>query len=114
VPVPSLQGQRVVIIGGSSGIGFAVAGGAIREGAQVVVGSSGAARVEDAVKRLGPAASGSAVDVREEASVSAFFERCGPFDHLVFTAGDWAALRRGGSVPELDLVAASAVFTVRF
>ena len=114
MPVQALEGQRVVIIGGSSGIGFAVADGAIRAGAQVVVGSSGAERVEDAVKRLGPAASGSAVDVREEASVSAFFEQCGPFDHLVFTAGDWDALRRGGSVPELDLLAASEIFTVRF
>ena len=114
MPVPPLEGQRVVIVGGSSGIGFAVAERAIREGAQVVVGSSSAARVEDAVKRLGAAASGSTVDVREEASVSAFFEHCGPFDHLVFTAGDWVALRRGGSVPELDLVGANAVFTVRF
>src|SRR5262245_33301335 len=69
LPVRALEGRRVVVIGGSSGIGFAVAAGAIREGAQVVVGSSSAARVEDAVKRLGPAASGSAVDAREEASV---------------------------------------------
>ena len=114
MPVSALEGQRVVVIGGSSGIGFAVAERAVREGAQVVVGSSSAARVEDAVKRLGSCASGSAVDVREEASVSAFFEQSGSFDHLVFTAGDWDALRRGGSVPELDLLGASAVFTVRF
>lgn len=58
MPVHSLEGQRVVVLGGSSGIGFAVAERAIREGAQVVVGSSSAARVEDSVKRLGPAASG--------------------------------------------------------
>jgi NAD(P)-dependent dehydrogenase (short-subunit alcohol dehydrogenase family) len=114
VPLRALEGRRVVVIGGSSGIGFAVAAGAIREGAQVVVGSSNAARVEDAVKQLGSAASGSAVDAREEASVAAFFAASGPFDHLVFTAGDWAALRRGGSIPELDLPGAGAVFTVRF
>ena len=114
MPVPALEGQRVVVIGGSSGIGFAVAERAIREGAQVVVGSSSAARVEDAVKRLGSAASGSAVDVREEASVAAFFEQSGPFDHLVFTAGDWDPLRGGGPIPELDLRRAGAVFTVRF
>ena len=112
--VPTLEGQRVVVIGGSSGIGFAVAERVIREGAQIVVGSSSAARVEDAVKRLGPAASGSAVDVREEASVSGFFEHNGAFDHLVFTAGDWDALRSGGAVAELDLLGASAIFTVRF
>jgi NAD(P)-dependent dehydrogenase (short-subunit alcohol dehydrogenase family) len=114
MPVPSLEDQRVVVIGGSSGIGFAVAERALREGAQVVVGSSSAARVEDAVKRLGPGASGSAVDVRDEASVAAFFAGWGPFDHLVFTAGDWPALRRGESVAELDLARASDIFTVRF
>jgi len=112
--VSTLEGQRVVVIGGSSGIGFAVAARAVREGAQVVVGSSGAERVEAAVKRLGAAASGSAVDVKDEASVAAFFERSGPFDHLVFTAGDWPALRRPTTIAELDLTRANAVFAVRF
>jgi NAD(P)-dependent dehydrogenase (short-subunit alcohol dehydrogenase family) len=114
MPVPSLEDQRVVVIGGSSGIGFAVAERVLREGAQVTIGSSSAAHVEDAVKRLGPGASGSAVDVREEASVAAFFADNGPFDHLVFTAGDWPALRRGESVAELDLARASDIFSVRF
>jgi len=114
MPVSSLEGQRVVVIGGSSGIGFAVAERAIREGAQVVVGSSSAVRVEEAVKRLGSSASGSAVDVKDEASVAAFFEKAGSFDHLVFTAGDWPALRRPGAVAELDLARANDVFAVRF
>src|SRR5215468_8718400 len=102
----TLEGQRVVVIGGSSGIGFAVAERALREGAQVVIGSSGAEHVEDALKRLGPAATGSRVDVRDEASVSAFFARSGSFDHLVFTAGDWDPLRGGGALAELDLIRA--------
>jgi NAD(P)-dependent dehydrogenase (short-subunit alcohol dehydrogenase family) len=110
----SLEGQRVAVIGGSSGIGFAVAERAAREGARVVVGSSSAVRVEEAVKRLGSAASGRAVDVKDEASVVAFFESAGPFDHLVFTAGDWPALRRPGAVAELDLARANDVFAVRF
>jgi len=110
----TLEDQRIVVIGGSSGIGFAVAQRVLREGAQVVIGSSSAARVEDAVKRLGPGASGAAVDVRDEASVAAFFKASGSFDHLVFTAGDWDALRRPGGVAELDLEAARAIFTVRF
>jgi NAD(P)-dependent dehydrogenase (short-subunit alcohol dehydrogenase family) len=114
MPVPALEDQRVVVIGGSSGIGFAVGRRALREGAQVVIGSSSAAHVEDAVKRLGSGASGSAVDVGKEASVSDFFEHTGPFDHLVFTAGDWDPLRRPGAVAELDLAGASAIFTVRF
>ena len=109
-----MEGQRVVVIGGSSGIGFAVAERMLREGAEVVLGSSSGVRVEDAVKRLGRAASGSIVDVKSEASVSAFFAGIGAFDHLVFTAGDWPALRRPTTVAELDLGAADAVFAVRF
>lgn len=114
MPLSTLEGQRVVVIGGSSGIGFAVAERVVREGAQVVVGSSSAVRVEAAVKRLDAAASGSAVDVKDEASVAAFFEKSGSFDHLVFTAGDWPALRRPATIAELDVVGANAVFAVRF
>jgi NAD(P)-dependent dehydrogenase (short-subunit alcohol dehydrogenase family) len=114
MPISTLQSQRVVVIGGSSGIGFAVAQGALREGAKVVVGSSGAAKVDAAVARLGAGASGSTVDVRDETSVAAFFERTGAFDHLVFTAGDWGAIRGAPPIAQLDLTAAHAVFTVRF
>jgi NAD(P)-dependent dehydrogenase (short-subunit alcohol dehydrogenase family) len=109
----SLDGQSVVVIGGASGIGFAVAQAALDEGGRVVVASSQEANVQAAVKRLGSGASGFAVDVSDEASVAGFFERLGPFDHLAFTAGDW-----GGSMfapaREVDLEAARAGFAVRF
>ncbi len=72
MPTPTLRDQRVVIIGGSSGIGFAVGQGALENGAHVVIGSSGAGHVEAAIERLGRGASGSAVDVKDEASVAAF------------------------------------------
>src|ERR1700677_1240222 len=100
--LPSLNGQRIAIIGGSSGIGYAVAECALAEGARVVIASSNAANVEAAVARLGESASGSVVNVNDEASVAAFFERLGAFNHLVFTAGDWGgeavlqATRGGG------------------
>lgn len=109
-----LDGQRVVIIGGSSGIGFAVAERALAERAEVVVGSSDPAKVESACARLGRGASGWPVDARTEASVAGFFERIGTFDHLVFTAGDWGAIRAPNTVADLDLALANAVFGVRF
>jgi len=109
----SLDGKTVVVIGGASGVGFAVAQAARDAGARVVIGSSQPANVEAAVARLGGGVTGSAVDVGEEASVAAFFEQLGPFDHLAFTAGDW-----GGSffdpVRDMDLVAAQAGLKVRF
>jgi NAD(P)-dependent dehydrogenase (short-subunit alcohol dehydrogenase family) len=109
----TLKGKRVVVIGGSAGIGFGVAEAALAEGARVIVGSSQADNVEAAVKRLGEGASGYAVDVSDEANVAAFFEQVGAFDHLVFTAGDW-----GGSffapARDLDVAAQQASLTVRF
>ncbi len=87
--LPGLKNQRIAIIGGSSGIGYAVAECALAEGAQVVIASSNAANVEAAVARLGKDASGGVANVSDEASVAAFFDGRGAFDHLVFTAGDW-------------------------
>ncbi len=110
----SLSGQRAVIIGGSSGIGFAVARAARDDGAKVVLGSSNPDHVDEAVAKLGKDATGWAVDVRDEASVAEFFARIDAFDHLVYTAGDWGAARGGGPVAELDLTSANSTFTVRF
>jgi NAD(P)-dependent dehydrogenase (short-subunit alcohol dehydrogenase family) len=114
MPVPTLRDQRVVIIGGSSGIGLAVAEGALAEGATVVIGSSRAATVESALGRLGEGASGSVVDARDEASIAAFFEANGAFDHLVYTAGDWDRAMNGMSIAQMDMAAANAGMAVRF
>lgn len=109
----TLENKRVVIIGGTSGIGRAVARAALAERAQVVVGSSREKKLSAAKEAL-PGAEVLAIDVRDEASVAAFFERGGPFDHLVFTAGDWERTFGGGPLESLDLSAAAASFAVRF
>lgn len=108
----ALQGKRIVVIGGTSGIGLAVADGAARDGADVVVGSSSAEKIAAAAGRL-PQGQAHPVDVRDEGSVEAFFARVGAFDHLVFTAGDWGPAR-GVSLAELDRAAADSLFAVRF
>ena len=109
-----MKDAHVVVIGGTSGIGFAVAQRVLLEGAHVMVGSSSADKVDKAVSSLGNGASGHTVDVREEANVAAFFEVAGPFKHLVYTAGDWGAVRRGGAIADLDLSNANDIFAVRF
>src|SRR5215472_7261495 len=108
-----LRAKRAVIIGGTSGIGFAVAEAALREHADVVVVSSKPENVEAAIKRLSNGVKGFAVDVRNEDDVSSFFERLGSFDHLVFTAGDWGPML-GGALAGLDLANAGKTFAVRF
>src|ERR1700730_17246313 len=80
--------KRVVIVGGSSGIGLAIAEKAALQGAEVVIVSSNAERVQEAVRSIGGNVRGEAVDVSDEKAVEAFFTKIGAFDHLVFTAGD--------------------------
>src|ERR1700688_666343 len=83
-----LQHKRVVVLGGSSGIGLEVAKQAVSQGASVVIASSSAERVQKAVESVGGEAQGQAVDVSDERAIASFFSKLGTFDHLVFTAGD--------------------------
>jgi NAD(P)-dependent dehydrogenase (short-subunit alcohol dehydrogenase family) len=107
-----LDGAKVVVIGGASGVGFAVAAATLEAGAEVVVGSSQALRIEAAAQKLGLGARGLVVDVKDEDSVAAFFEAAGPFDHLVFTAGDWGHMF--GATSDIDVEASKARMEVRF
>jgi NAD(P)-dependent dehydrogenase (short-subunit alcohol dehydrogenase family) len=109
----TLDGKRILVIGGGSGIGFAVAEGALREGAVVTVASSSAEKVAAAAGRLGAGATGVVLDVSDEAAVAGFFGEAAGFDHIATTAGDWGGPRRG-ALGELDLAAQASLFRVRF
>jgi NAD(P)-dependent dehydrogenase (short-subunit alcohol dehydrogenase family) len=50
--MPPISGQPILVIGGSSGIGFAVANLALEQGALVSIASSNSTRVSNAVGRL--------------------------------------------------------------
>ena len=78
----SLAGQRVAVVGGSSGIGLAVAQAAAVHGAEVFVCSRDPSRAGSAVD----GATTIAIDVTDDASVNAAFEQLGSLDHLVCTA----------------------------
>ncbi len=82
------ENSRVVIIGGTSGIGLATARAVVSAGAEVVVGSRRAAAVESALAELGPRASGHVVDASSDDDLTRFFVGVGPFDHLVYTAAE--------------------------
>jgi NAD(P)-dependent dehydrogenase (short-subunit alcohol dehydrogenase family) len=109
----SLTGKQVVVIGGTSGIGRAVAKAALDAGALVHVGSSNAERLGAALKLLGEGATGAIIDVRDGASVAAFFAKIESIDHLVYTAGDWERRQTRVGV-DFDLEASKASVDTRF
>jgi len=82
----SLNRKRVVILGGSSGIGLATAQAAAKAGALVVIASNRKARIEDALAALPSGTAGHTLNLANEQEVKAFFGELGLFDHLVFTA----------------------------
>lgn len=104
-----LEGKKVVLIGGTSGIGFGVAEAAKAQGASVLVASSTKEKIDSAVARLGPGAAGAIIDAGSEPDVERFFREIGPFDHLVFTAGDWDR-----PADQWDLEASQWIFRIRF
>jgi NAD(P)-dependent dehydrogenase (short-subunit alcohol dehydrogenase family) len=107
----ALDGQRIVVIGGSSGLGLATARAAALEGAEVTIASSRQERVDAALRELPEGCAGTAVDVRDETQVVALFERIGEFDHLAFTAGDAFTPR---PLADLSLSDAQRILDVRF
>ena len=107
----TLEGQRIVVLGGSSGIGLATAQEAAREGAQVVIVSSRKDRLDAALATLPAGSEGQAADLTDESAIRALFERLGAFDHLAFTAGETLQL---GPLAETDIAAAKQFFTLRY
>jgi NAD(P)-dependent dehydrogenase (short-subunit alcohol dehydrogenase family) len=85
-----LTGKKVVVVGGSSGIGLSTAEFAKAEGADVVIASRNAERLKAAADRLG--AKAIPTDVTSDDSVASLFRSCGPADHVIVTA---AQLRTG-------------------
>jgi NAD(P)-dependent dehydrogenase (short-subunit alcohol dehydrogenase family) len=85
-----LKGQKVVVVGGSSGIGFSTAELATREGAEVIIASRNPERLKAAADNIDARAI--PADVTSDQSVEDLFRACGPVDHVVVTA---AQLRSG-------------------
>lgn len=107
----ALAGQRILVIGGTSGIGLGVARAALGAGARVIVASSAEARVRAALATL-DGADGTVLDVTDEAAVAAYFAGSGWFDHIAFTAADWGQVHHT-PLGETDIRAAASIFDVR-
>jgi len=82
----SYQGKKVVVLGGGSGMGLALARKLIKQGSQVVICGRDAGKLAVVAESLGAHASFLAFDLGDEAGVKHAFETIGAFDHLVSTA----------------------------
>ncbi|GJN68173.1 short-chain dehydrogenase [Purpureocillium lilacinum] len=110
--ISKLQDRRVLVLGGTSGIGFAVAEAALEHGAQVIVSSSNEDKVSNAIERLrkvacplepnhsasgGARVTGTTCNVGDPATLNANLKALLEFattsrtqllDHVVYTVGD--------------------------
>ena len=113
--LPSISGllaqQRVIVLGGSAGLGLAVAQAAATEGAHVIIASSNPVRVATALHSLPPGSEGYPLNLTDEAQIRPFFAQCGAFDHLVFTAGDALHLH---ALAATELATARQAFELRY
>ena len=83
-----LAGKRAIVTGSTAGIGFAIAQGLARAGAQVVLNGRTQARVDAALAKLeAPSAIGVAADLATAEGVATFLAAAGTADILVNNMG---------------------------
>lgn len=107
----TLNGKKVIVLGGSAGIGLATAKAAAAEGANVIIVSSNQQRIDKALAELPAGSNGYAIDLGKEENISSFFESVGNFDHLAFTAGENISLNM---IAETEIAKAQAFLNLRF
>jgi NAD(P)-dependent dehydrogenase (short-subunit alcohol dehydrogenase family) len=111
---PETKSERVLVVGGSSGMGLALARSLLADGAEVTIVGRSEARLAEAQENL----SGSgrlhaiAADVTQEDQVAHLFERTGPLDHIVTTAADIEGAYQ--LLPSLEIAAARRVIDSKF
>ncbi|QGN32611.1 SDR family oxidoreductase [Microlunatus sp. Gsoil 973] len=103
--------SKIVVLGGTSGIGLAVARQAAQLGASVIIASRNPASVERALAELPAGVTGSAVDATSAIDVADFLDGVGRFDHFAYTAADPLV---GRPLTDLRIDEAQAFFGLRF
>jgi NAD(P)-dependent dehydrogenase (short-subunit alcohol dehydrogenase family) len=102
--------SRIVVLGGTSGIGLAVARRAAEAGASVTIGSRNPASIDRALAELPAGVHGRAVDATVSQEVDDFFDGVGEFDHFAYTAAENLV---GRPLSEFSVDSAQAFFGLR-
>ena len=82
-----LKGKRVIVIGGSSGIGRAVSQQASELGAEVILTGLSTGHAEQTAAEIGSNVVGKQLDINDESLVTAFFNSIEDIDHIFIAAG---------------------------
>ncbi|MCW2238742.1 SDR family oxidoreductase [Azospirillum canadense] len=106
----ALTNSRVLVIGGSSGIGLATAKAAAQAGASVTIASRSQDKLDAAVAAVGGNTRAAVLDTRDDAAVERFFTGEAPWDHIVVSA----AQTPSGPVRTLGLSDAKAAMESKF
>ena len=107
-------GERVLIVGGGSGMGLALARQLLSEGAEVTIAGRSEAKLDEAKTSLGDPSSlhVAIADIAKEDEVGRLFADIGRLDHIVSTAADIGASYR--LLPDLDIAEARRVVDSKF
>lgn len=106
-----LTNCRVVVIGGSSGMGLATAKLLSTEGAQVIIASRSLGKLDEALRVISGNSEARQLDFSKEDAVREFFSSIGAYDHLVLMA---AGLPAWGKLPDIQSSALESAFKTKF
>ncbi len=106
----TLENQNIVIIGGSSGVGLAVAKLIADRGAKLTIASRSHDRLSIAAQEIGGDVQTGIINTLDENSVKDFFAHLNDIDHLLNFAGD----TMGGGVLTADIAAARNAMESKF
>jgi NAD(P)-dependent dehydrogenase (short-subunit alcohol dehydrogenase family) len=107
----TLQGQTIVVMGGSSGIGLATAQKAAQAGAKVVITGRDSARLTAALAQLPSGTRGESVDATDADDLREFFDALGAFHHLVLSISSGGG---AGPFATIDVGALRRAFEGKF
>jgi NAD(P)-dependent dehydrogenase (short-subunit alcohol dehydrogenase family) len=107
----SFDGQRVVVIGASAGIGEATARAFAAQGAAVVITGRSKDRLDQAAQRIGYPVEVAELDATDRGTLDAFFATA-TVDHLVLAASPGAV--GAGPIADLDEAALRQAFDGKF
>ena len=105
-----LSKQKVLVIGGSSGMGMAIATAAAQAGAEVLIASRSESKLKEAAAKIGSGVKWHPVDFTDEISVKRLFDFAGPIDHLVIPG----SAVRTGSLKDLPVADAKSSMDSKF